>query len=168
MRQTVFLPLIHPAIVAVATMLLAGCVVATPEQRAEACQSTDWTRYGENDGRLGVPSGARADIFQDCADLGHPVNLAAYRAGRATGLPDYCTAQNGYRVGFEGRRYRGVCPPGLETDFVQGYRHGRSERPVYSVYPSIGIGVGTSSSVGLGFGWGGYYHPWYCRYRRCW
>ena len=131
---------------AVLVLLMAGCTTVSPEQRAQACGGTDWVRFGVNDGKLGVPIGARASLFEECAGVGKPVDQTAYRAGRAEGLVDYCTVETGYRVGYSGRRYYRVCPPALEADFLQGFGRGRSEAPRYAAYPSIGVGIG----VGVG------------------
>jgi hypothetical protein len=135
--------------------LAAGCSTLSVEERAAACAATDWERFGENDGRLGVATEDRADEFLDCKELGQPVNLAAYQAGRAEGLAVYCTAENGYQVGYDGRRYEKVCPPATEPDFLQGYERGRKDRPSYAIYPGIGIGIGSGgvrTRIGVGIG----------------
>lgn len=151
------------AISALALVLaLAGCSTATVAERQAACRGADWGSYGENDGLLGVAPGARTDRFNDCAQLGFPADQAAYDAGRARGLQQYCTLENGYQVGLEGRRYRNACPLELEADFLQGYEQGRKDRPA-GIYPQIGFG--------LGFGFGrshfhrghfgyGHHYPW--------
>lgn len=110
--------------------LTAACVVVPPAERAASCRATDWYSYGRNDGLLGVPVSERAAHFSDCAGLGYPADRAAYQAGHADGLRDYCTAANGYEEGYSGRRYRNVCPPQLEAAFLQGYAQGRSARPI--------------------------------------
>lgn len=152
----------------VAALLVSGCATVSPEQQANVCQSTDWQRYGVNDGRLGVPVEERRETFTACAEVGHPADMLAYETGRAQGLLSYCTAENGFKVGYEGRRYDRVCPPELEQDFVQGYNRGRRERPAYAVYPRIGVGIGSSgrvrTGIGVGVGLGGYWghhHPDY-------
>ena len=106
-----------------------------------ACQATNWSSYGYNDGLLGVPAKDRAGKFADCAKLGHPADIAAYQAARANGLAEYCTVENGYEVGRSGRPYHRVCPPELAQGFLQGYEQGRKERPV-AIYPSVGFGFG--------------------------
>jgi len=115
--------------------LAAACTTVPPEQRAAACQAIDWRDYGYNDGVLGVRITDRAKLFADCTKLGHPADVDAYRAGRREGLAKYCTLENGYEVGYSGRRYRNVCPPELEPAFLQGYQQGRRERPAYDYYP---------------------------------
>lgn len=160
--------------------VVAACATLDPEERARACAATDWERYGLNDGKLGVTTSSRADAFEECADVGQPVDLAAYQRGRTDGLVEYCTTENGYRVGYEGRKYTKVCPPTLEPDFLQGYDLGRKERPAVSLFPSIGIGIGSGrgrvrTGIGVGIGVGSFfgcnrYGPyWRHRYsHRCW
>jgi len=135
--------------------LAAGCTSLSVEERSAACTATDWHRFGLNDGRLGVPTSDRSDQFADCTELGKPADLAAYQSGRGEGLLVFCTAENGYKIGYEGRRYENVCPPAIEPDFLQGYERGRKDRPAYALYPSIGIGVGSGgvrTRVGIGIG----------------
>lgn len=135
----------------------AACSTLSPEQRAVACAQTDWQRYGENDGRLGLATSERSGDFRSCADVGQPVDLTAYQTGRARGLESYCTAENGYRVAYEGRSYAQVCPPAMETDFLHGYERGLKDRPALTLSPSIGIGIGTGGArtrVGVGVGIG--------------
>ena len=161
---------------------VAACATVSPEQRAAACAQTDWQRFGENDGRLGVATAERADDFEACAGVGEPADLTAYQTGRTKGLEAYCTAENGYVVGREGRGYDKVCPPATEPDFLQGYDRGRAERPAIALVPGIGIGIGSGgvrTRIGIGIGLGRYHgsrhvfgrygHPVHCtRSRYCW
>lgn len=136
---------------------VAACSHLPPEERAATCASTDWTRYGENDGRLGVANTERADHFADCSGLGHAPDLAGYQAGRAIGLETYCTAQNGYRVGYEDGDYEGVCPPTVEPAFLRGFEQGQRERSFYAFWPRIRIGIdtgGVHTRIGVGQGVG--------------
>lgn len=158
-----------PFVIAIGALaMLAGCTTVPPEQRAANCAQTDWHRYGVNDGMLGVPGSERADLFADCTRLGQPADIARYQTGHEEGLKQYCTAENGYEVGRQGRRYHDVCPTELEPDFLQGLAQGRRERPAYGVHPSIGIGIGSGggvrSGIGIGiggWGYGGRYSPFY-------
>lgn len=129
------------AIAAALVLILGACATASVAERTAACQATDWASYGENDGVLGVPVGQRDKRFADCAELGHPADIAAYQAGRSRGLQTFCTLESGYEVGYSGRRYRNVCPKELEVSFLQGYEQGRRDRPV-TFYPSVGFGFG--------------------------
>ena len=51
-------------------------------------------------------------------DSSNPSNLAAY-----------CTAQNAFRLGAQGRAYFGVCPKDSESAFLAGLARGRELRP---------------------------------------
>ena len=57
-------------------------------------------------------------------------------------LAQYCTAQNGYRLGSQSRAYFGVCPKESEGQFLQGLTRGRQVRPwapaVEPYYQQIG------------------------------
>ena len=147
------------AIAAALLFTLGACTTATVAERTAACQATDWASYGENDGVLGVPAGQRDGRFTDCAELGHPADIAAYQAGRSRGLQTYCTLENGYEVGYSGRRYRNVCPKALEVSFLQGYEQGRRDRPI-AFYPSFGFGYGYGRHHHPYF-WNRYYFPYY-------
>ncbi|MEM1299796.1 MAG: DUF2799 domain-containing protein [Pseudomonadota bacterium] len=150
---------------------VAACSNLSPEQRAATCAQTDWQRYGENDGRLGVATSDRAGDFRSCANVGQPVDLTAYQTGRARGLESYCTAENGYRVGYEGRSYDRVCPSATEPDFLQGYERGRQDRPALAISPGIGIGIGSGgvrTRVGIGIGlFSGHFGRNHYRLRHC-
>lgn len=150
--------------------LLAGCATISPEERAAACAQTDWHRYGANDGQLGVAITQRGKLFEECTRVGQPADIMAYEAGHAEGVREYCTVENGFEVGRQGRPYHDVCPPELEPDFRQGLAEGRRERPNVGIYPGLGVGIGPGrvrGGVGLGLGVGGWGYPFYdgCYYR---
>jgi hypothetical protein len=45
-----------------------------------------------------------------------------------TNLATYCTAETGYRVGYQSRAYYGVCPQETEPAFLAGLKRGRGYR----------------------------------------
>jgi ribosome modulation factor len=150
------------ALLILGALLLAGCASVPVQKPAEVCPAADWRAYGRNDGLLGVPAEERARLFAECRNLGHPPDAAAYEAGRAEGLREYCTLENGYEVGYAGRRYRDVCPPELETGFLQGYEEGRDDRRrTLRAYPRFGFGIGIGSFHDDGHWWLGHRYPWY-------
>ncbi len=146
----------------VAVAGLAGCATVPSEERAEFCRTVDWREYGRNDGRLGVPSGERAELFAECGELGLPPDRAAYAEGRSEGLAAYCTLESGYEAGRQGRRYRGVCPPEMEITFLQGYEQGREDRArAYRAYPRFHFGVGIGRFHPHRHWWFGHRHPFW-------
>ncbi len=131
------------AALVLAALGVAACTTGATQDRAALCPTVDWYEYGRNDARLGVPASERTELFADCRELGYAPDVAAYRAGRAEGLRAYCTLENGYELGLQGRRYRDVCPPELEIAFLQGYNEGRRERGrSYRVRPRFGFSLG--------------------------
>ena len=61
-----------------------------------------------------------------------PVVLLSACAGFETPDPSnlavYCTAETGYRVGYQSRAYYGVCPKDTEGAFLAGLERGRGYR----------------------------------------
>ena len=61
-----------------------------------------------------------------------PVVLLSACAGLETPDPTnvaaYCTAESGYRVGYQSRAYYGVCPKETEAAFLSGLQRGRGYR----------------------------------------
>jgi hypothetical protein len=103
-------------------LVLQGCASMDREQ----CQLADWRLVGYQDGVLGKTAATIGDYSRDCA--GHAVvpDLDAWRAGRDEGLLEYCTNDNGFRLGQAGRGYNGVCPDTSETAFRNAYEAGRA------------------------------------------
>jgi hypothetical protein len=105
-------------------MLLAlqGCATMDREQ----CQVADWRLVGYQDGVLGKPASAIGDYSRDCAEHAVVPDLDAWRAGRDEGLLQYCTQDNGFRLGQAGRGYNSVCPSPADTAFRDGYELGHA------------------------------------------
>jgi hypothetical protein len=85
----------------------------------------DWRLIGYQDGAAGKQASVVGKYREDCAQHGVVPDLDAYRAGRAEGLRQFCTADNGYRLGQAGRGYSAVCPSGSDDAFRAAYDEGR-------------------------------------------
>jgi hypothetical protein len=103
-------------------LLLPGC--ATMDR--ELCQVADWRLVGYQDGVLGKSAAAIGEYHRDCAEHAVVPDLDAWRAGRDEGLLQYCTLDNGFRLGQAGRNYNSVCPAPGDTAFRDGYEDGRA------------------------------------------
>lgn len=97
-----------------------GCATLSKEQ----CLSGNWGAVGYDDGMDGRPMSRLDDHAKACAKVGVTPDPVPYFAARADGLKRYCTEPNGFRVGREGKRYAGVCPPPVEAEFLGGYADG--------------------------------------------
>jgi hypothetical protein len=89
------------------------------------CRTVDWQTVGFEDGVAGYSGDRIAQHRKACAKHGVSPDLAGYQAGRETGLREYCTPENGFRIGSGGNSYGGVCPADLSPGFSDGYETGR-------------------------------------------
>lgn len=105
-----------------AVLALGSCATMSEEE----CLAGDWTGRGYADGAEGLAMSRLGEHAEACAKHGVVPDDASYRAGWSQGVETYCTWQNGFRVGREGRGYAGVCPARLEGDFRLAYEDGRA------------------------------------------
>jgi len=100
---------------------VSGCASLDKQE----CVHADWRTLGYQDGARGKVADVIGNYRKDCAQHGVSPDLDAYTAGREQGLREYCRETNGFRVGYSGKVYQGVCPDDLEYTFRVGYRDGR-------------------------------------------
>jgi hypothetical protein len=105
-----------------AAVALGSCATMSEEQ----CLAGDWVGQGFSDGSAGYAMSRLGEHAEACAKHGVVPDDAAYRAGWSDGVLRYCTVPNGFRVGAEGGGYAGVCPAGVERDFLIAYEDGRA------------------------------------------
>lgn len=98
-------------------LLLGGCAAVSREQ----CQAGDWTALGETDGATGHPSDRLSKIAEDCGRYSITPDSSAYMAGWHKGVQTYCTPENGFSLGRQGRKASAICPPALNADFEPAY-----------------------------------------------
>lgn len=109
-----------------AALALAGCATLNESE----CRTADWFQLGARDGADGTARTRIEEHRQACAEFGLAADDAAWFQGYAAGLQDYCTADNGYRVGRRGGYYGRVCPAPEERAFLDAYELGRETHEV--------------------------------------
>jgi hypothetical protein len=102
-------------------LVLQGCASMSKNE----CLTADWYSIGYESGIRGQRETQISEHRKACAEHGVTPDLARYLQGREAGLQNFCEPRNGYRLGRAGTSYAGVCPPGLESDFLQSYSAGR-------------------------------------------
>lgn len=117
-----------------AALILAGC--ATLDERE--CRHIDWYQLGARDGGFGYAERRIDEHREACSAFGLGVDESAWRQGHAAGLQDFCTADNGYRVGQRGGYYGQVCPLEQEREFLAAYELGREIYAVESEQAELG------------------------------
>ncbi len=99
---------------------MAGCASMSEEE----CLTADWHARGLMDGRNGEPLRYLEEHREACAKVGVVPDALSYQQGHAIGIREYCTPENGARIGRNGRSYRNSCPADLEGPFLDRYRAG--------------------------------------------
>lgn len=87
-------------------LLLFSCASISEEE----CRVGDWGNIGYQDGKAGRSADYLSNHAKACAEVGVVPNRSEWDAGRAQGLPLYCTAENAYAIGRRGNSITNVCP----------------------------------------------------------
>jgi hypothetical protein len=103
--------------VAQSVVLLAGCATLNEQE----CRSQTPAQLGLKEGRQGYGLWRRDNDIASCARYGIAFDRDAYMAAYRQGLQQYCTPDNGEKVGTRGERYEGVCPAETEPAFLARY-----------------------------------------------
>jgi len=109
--------LVRPLSLLALAGLLAGCATMS----ADECLVADWYQLGQFDAREGRQANYLAQRSAACAEAGITADNQAWHAGYQNGLQWFCTTENGFRHGQSGQLYRRICPPALESAFLDGY-----------------------------------------------
>ena len=92
------------------------------------CKTANWEIIGLEDGSSGRHSSYIGEHRQACAEYNIAPDLKIYLKGHAAGLRQFCTEQNGYQQGIQGRKNNNLCPADLARGFQRGHQKG------YQVY----------------------------------
>ena len=111
----------HSLLGLAAALALGSCATLNESE----CRTADWYRIGLRDGTEGYSRTRLDDHRKACTEYGLGSDEAAWKDGYETGLLDYCTVDNGYRVGRRGGYYYDVCPVQDERSFVAAYELGK-------------------------------------------
>jgi hypothetical protein len=90
------------------------------------CLTADWHLIGFEDGSFGKNETQISQHREECAEHGVTPDLAAYRKGHFEGSKNFCTKNNGFSHGRQGKNYIRNCPEPLEAAFLSGFSDGQS------------------------------------------
>lgn len=105
----------------VATLLLSSCATLSKEE----CVVGNWQSIGYNDGVAGYSSERLAAHSKACAKVNVAPDYQAWERGRKLGLQQYCTVNNAYNIGLQGRDLNNVCPTSTVNSLREANRQGR-------------------------------------------
>ncbi len=97
-----------------------GCATLSKEE----CLQGDWKSIGYRDGSHGYDLTRLEQHQKACTDYHVTPDINAYQAGRDEGLLVYCTPSNGFNLGEQVKDYNNICPPYLESAFLEQYEQG--------------------------------------------
>ena len=110
----------HLAVCSVVLAVSSGCASMSKSE----CVAADWLQRGVLDGSRGAPVSTLERHDQACAKASVVPNQAQYLEGYKQGLLIYCTAESGLSEGLSNSEYVGVCPSGMEAEFLASYIDG--------------------------------------------
>ena len=105
-----------------AILLLSSCA----NMNESDCLTADWNLIGFEDGSFGKNESHIKQHRKDCAEHGVTPDLSAYRQGHLDGSKRFCTANNGFSRGRQGKDYNRSCPQQLEAAFLTGFTDGQT------------------------------------------
>ncbi len=108
---------------AIAVLFLVGC--ASPSVSENQCRAGDWESVGFRDGTSGLASTRILAHQEACGEFGIYPDRVTYLAGWDDGNSQFCTADNGFKMGKRGARNSGVCPSRDFPGFADAYADGR-------------------------------------------
>lgn len=103
-------------------LLLSSCT----NMNQSDCLNADWQLIGFEDGNFGKNESSISRHRKECAKHGVTPDLTAYREGHFNGSKRFCTANNGFYLGHQGKSYNRSCPAQLEAIFLDGFTDGQT------------------------------------------
>ncbi|WP_444887304.1 DUF2799 domain-containing protein [Microbulbifer sp. JMSA008] len=112
---------------------ISGCAVISEAD----CRSGLWYERGLHDGARGRSQALMYDIAKECQSYEIYVDSEAWLRGHEEGVEQFCTAENGYAQGRQGRKYEGVCTGPTADIFLQNYQRGLADYRVAQEYRDL-------------------------------
>jgi hypothetical protein len=81
----------------------------------------DWIAIGFNNGKRGDPLNDMQNYIHNCSQYNIQLDTVNYQLGWHNGIVQYCTPENGFKVGRAGKDYNNACPDHLAADFLDQY-----------------------------------------------
>ena len=103
-------------------LLLSSCA----NMNKSDCLTADWQLIGFEDGSFGKNESHISQHREECSEHGVSPDLTAYRHGHFEGSKRFCTTNNGFSRGKNGKKYNRSCPPQFESAFLTGFSDGQS------------------------------------------
>jgi hypothetical protein len=103
-------------------LLLSNCA----NMNESDCLTADWQLIGFEDGSFGKNESHISQHREECAEHGVTPDLVTYRKGHFDGSKNFCTTNNGFSRGHQGKNYNRNCPEQFEAMFLTGFTDGQT------------------------------------------
>lgn len=98
---------------------VAGCSTMN-----DKCKTANWEDYGEGDALDGT-NHTYTFWANECRKYGVIPDASSYKKGYKKSLNNFCTFQNGYLLGNEGKELPKICITETNEKFTKGYIEGK-------------------------------------------
>ena len=112
------------------TALASALLIATAScssMSKKDCETANWAALGQKDAEDGQTLDAFKRRENQCFEHGLLTDRETYLRGYNSGLKVFCTYEAGQKFGYSERTYGYQCPKTMETDFLRGYKLGKTE-----------------------------------------
>lgn len=107
------------------TLFLSACSSTETFITAEQCGTQNWKKLGYSSAMKGESIRVFDQVKKICnsqqASLAQPIFVDGY----SDGLIEYCTFDNGFKIGESGLTSDSICPLELRKEFLAGYRQAK-------------------------------------------
>lgn len=104
-------------------IFLISCQTIDITEVSYECDEMDWFEIGRADAAQGQKSDQYQAKSEQCSGF-ESAHRAQYLNGWNTGLDSFCTSQQGFVFGRQGRDYNEICPSNSQRAFLKGYDKG--------------------------------------------
>ncbi len=107
------------------TCVISACAsttVSTQSGGTSHCNKADWQQIGHKIGSSGKPVRLFNSLKDDCDGKIAETARASYLEGYREGIKEYCTYENGFSLGEQGKEGVMKCPLELREGFDKGYK----------------------------------------------
>lgn len=107
---------------------LLHCFSSSTFAASDFCTEKTWFDRGVEVGSQGGSAKVLDKYMKKCKDAKTRENLRDYQRGFIVGMKQYCTFENGRKLGMLDKPINKLCPNEFSEEFVAGYKAGKSEK----------------------------------------
>lgn len=109
---------------ALAVIGLVGCQSTSEKDWVAFCKNSEWSNHGYYDATNGFSIQMLRVYKERCGDELSEKEAKLYQRGFLKGIKEFCTIENGYKMGRENKSNPRSCPPELARQFNAGFQNG--------------------------------------------